>query len=147
MKKLVTLLLLACAAPTFNISSQAQSVAISAADRTAVSVPLETYIKAQENGDGALLLTAFHKDAMLIGADKSGMFTLSAKQYARGFPGKPADDEAQRKRSFEILSVTNDAAVALVILDYPKVKYADYMSLIKIKGEWKIVHKTFFADR
>ncbi len=84
---------------------------------------------------------------MLFGADKSGDFKLTIQQYAKSFSGKPADDEAQRKRSYQILSVSSDAAVALVVLDYPDVKYADYMSLLKIKGEWKIVNKTFFAER
>jgi Putative lumazine-binding len=125
----------------------AQSTPISAEVRTAVSVPLETYIRAQERGDGTLLMTAFRRDAILQGADNSGAVKLTAAQYARGFSGRPAEDEAQRKRSFEILSVVNDAAIAVVILDYPSVKYTDYMSLLKINGEWKIVNKTFYAER
>jgi Putative lumazine-binding len=149
MKRLAILLSLslALAVSALQVSAQAQPAALSEADRAAVSVPLETYVKAQANGDGALLLTAFHKDAKLIGADKSGMITLTIQQYARSFSGKPADDEVQRKRSYEILHMANDAAIALVILDYPKVKYTDYMNLIKIKGEWKIVHKSFYAER
>jgi Putative lumazine-binding len=147
MKKFILLAALTVATQFVSATTQAQTATISEADRRGVAVPLEVYIKAQSLNDGALLMTAFHKDAQLIGADQSGMFTLSAKQYARGFSGKPDADEAQRKRSYEILSVTNDAAIAVVVLDYPKVKYTDYMSLLKVKGDWKIVNKTFFAER
>jgi len=31
-------------------------------------------------------------------------------------------------------------------LDYPAVKFTDYMTLLKIDGEWKIINKTFYAD-
>jgi Putative lumazine-binding len=146
----ITAAFLALAA--FSQPAAAQTVApqastISPEVRAAVSVPLETYIRAQATGDGRLLMTAFRNDAMLQGADASGTIKLSAAQYARGFNGRPADDEAQRTRSFEILSVVNDAAIAVVVLDYPRVKYTDYMSLLKINGEWKIVNKTFFAQR
>jgi hypothetical protein len=36
--------------------------------------------------------------------------------------------------------------VGKVVLDYPTVKFADYMSLLKINGEWKIVNKAFHAE-
>jgi Putative lumazine-binding len=147
MKLNLPLSLAAVAVAAFTQPVTAQTVAIAPEVRVAVSLPLETYIRAQATGDGRLLMTAFRSDAILQGADNSGTVKLTAAQYARGFSGRPADDEAQRKRSFEILSVVNDAAIAIVVLDYPSVKYTDYMSLLKINGEWKIVNKTFFAQR
>jgi hypothetical protein len=33
------------------------------------------------------------------------------------------------------------------VLDYPQVKFTDYMSLLKIDGEWRIVNKTFYAEQ
>ncbi len=147
MKLNLPLAFVALSAACFATPAFAQSILITPEARAAVSVPLETYIRAQERGDGTLLMTAFRRDAILQGADNSGTVKLTAAQYARGFSGRPAEDEAQRKRSFEILSVVNDAAVAIVVLDYPRVKYTDYMSLLKINGEWKIVNKTFFAER
>jgi hypothetical protein len=32
------------------------------------------------------------------------------------------------------------------VLDYPTVKFVDYMTLLKINGEWKIVNKSFYAE-
>jgi hypothetical protein len=66
----------------------------------------------------------------------------------RAFTGKPAADEEQRKtgRKIESIDVTGNAAVARIILDYPTVKFVDYMTLLKINGEWKIVNKSFYAE-
>lgn len=32
------------------------------------------------------------------------------------------------------------------MLEYPTVTYTDYMSLLKVDGEWKIVNKVFYAE-
>ena len=60
--------------------------------------------------------------------------------------GKPAADESKRKRAIEAIDVVGNAAVARIILDYPTVKFIDYMTLLKINGEWKIVNKSFYAE-
>ncbi|HEV2666973.1 MAG TPA: nuclear transport factor 2 family protein [Blastocatellia bacterium] len=33
-----------------------------------------------------------------------------------------------------------------MVLDYPTVKFTDYMALLKVDGEWKIINKTFYAE-
>ncbi len=37
--------------------------------------------------------------------------------------------------------------MAKLVLDYPEVKFTDYMSLLKVDGEWKIVNKIFSVQR
>jgi hypothetical protein len=32
-------------------------------------------------------------------------------------------------------------------LDYPKVVFTDYMSMLKVDGRWVIVNKTFYAKQ
>ena len=71
---------------------------------------------------------------------------MSAEEFAAIFKGTPAPDEAKRKRSFEILDVAGNAAIAKVSLDCPAVKYTDYMTLLKVDGEWKIINKSFHAE-
>ena len=41
------------------------------------------------------------------------------------------------------IDITGTAAIAKVELDYPDVFFTDYMSLLKVDGEWKIVDKIF----
>lgn len=78
---------------------------------------------------------------------RDGKFTTrSFADYIAGFTGKPAADEAARKRSIESIDVAGNAASAKIILDYPATRFVDYMSLLKIDGEWKIVTKIFYAE-
>jgi hypothetical protein len=73
--------------------------------------------------------------------------TRTAAEFIAGASGKPAADEAERKRRIDWIDVTGDAAVAKLTLIYPAVTFTDYMTLLKIDGEWKIVNKSFFAER
>jgi len=115
-------------------------------DKRAVAVPLENYIKAHATGDGEFIRKAFHTEAKVMFFADGKFNQWSAEEFAARFTGKPAADENKRKRSFEIIDVSGNAAIAKVVLDYPTVKFTDYMTLLKIDGEWKIINKTFYAD-
>ena len=67
----------------------------------------------------------------------------TSADYIAGFTGKPAADEAQRKRRVILTDVTGDVAVAKVELDFPEVKFTDYFTLARLGGQWKIIHKTY----
>ena len=128
----------------FTGSASAQS-----SEEAAVRVPLENYIKAHATGDPEYARKAFHSEGNMIwireGKYSSEPFDAFIK---RAFTGKPAADEAKRKegRRIEAVDVSGNAAVARIVLDYPTVKFVDYMTLLKIDGEWKIVNKSFYAE-
>ncbi len=114
-------------------------------DEAAARIPVEMYLKAQATGDPELIRKAFHPEAKLF-FNREGKFTqLTRDEFAARFSGKPAPDEAQRKRTIDSLTVTGDAAMAKLTLDYPNAVLTDYLSLLKVDGEWKIVHKIFNA--
>ena len=119
------------------------------AEESAVRVPLENYIKAHATGDPEYARKAFHSEGNMIwireGKYSSETFDNFIK---RAFTGKPAADEAKRKegRRIEAVDISGNAAVARIVLDYPTVKFVDYMTLLKIDGEWKIVNKSFYAE-
>jgi len=116
------------------------------AEKDAVKLPLENYIKGHATGDGEYMKKAFHTEGNLIFIRDGKYTTRSFTEYIAGFTGKPAPDEAQRRRSIEAIDVNGNAAVAKIVLDYPSVKFIDYMTLLKINGEWKIVNKSFYAE-
>ena len=117
-----------------------------ASDKEAVRVPLENYLKGHATGDGEYMRKAFHTEGNLVFVRDGKFTTRSFADYIAGFTGKPAADEAQRKRSIESVDVAGNAASAKIILDYPTTRFVDYMSLLKIDGEWKIVNKIFYAE-
>ena len=118
----------------------------SAEEKKAVGVPLENYFKAQATGNGDLIRQAFHTEGKIIFISEGKFTQWSVEEFAGRFNGKSAADEEKRKRSFDILDIAGNAAIAKVTLDYPTVKFTDYMTLLKIDGEWKIINKTFTSE-
>ena len=135
------LLFIALIVSLFSIHALGQ-----ASDKDAVRVPLENYIKGHATGDGEFMRKAFHTEGNLIFIRDGKYSTRSFADYIGGFTGKPAADEAGRKRSIESIDVAGNAASAKIVLDYPTTRFVDYMSLLKINGEWKIVNKIFYAE-
>ncbi len=115
-------------------------------EKDSVRVPLENYIKGQETGDPEYMKKAFHTEGNLIFIRDGKYSTRSFADYIAGMSGKPAADESKRKRSIESIDVAGNAAVARIVLDYPTTRFVDYMTLLKINGEWKIVNKSFYAE-
>jgi len=125
------------------------SVVAQSSDHDAVNRVMQKMMRAFEAGDANLAFEVLRKDGVVVGysTSKGNVVTQTAEEWAKGFPGKPADDEAQRKRSYEIVDVTENAAVVKVMLDYPGWKGLDYLALSKIDGKWMIVSKSWSGQR
>ena len=120
-----------------------------ASEKDAVRVPLENYIKAHATGDPEYARKAFHTEGNMTFI-REGKYTSETFDsfIKRAFTGKPAADEYKRQggRKIEAVDVNGNAAVAKIVLDYPNVRFVDFMTLLKINGEWKIVNKSFYAE-
>jgi hypothetical protein len=116
------------------------------AEEAAARVPLENYLKGHATGDPEFFKKAFHPEAKLFWFRDGKFGTRTSAEYIAGASGKPAADETQRKRWIESVNITGNTGVAKLVLDYPQVKFTDYMSLLKVDGEWKIINKTFYAE-
>ena len=118
------------------------------ADEAAVRAALQHYIQGHATGDGAHMRIAFHPQARLFWSSADTLATRTSDEYIGRMSGKPAADEASgvRKRRIESVDVTGNAAIGKIVLDYPDAYIVDYMSLVKTKGEWKIVNKIFMTE-
>lgn len=120
------------------------------AEEAAVRQAIEHYFRGHATGNGEHFKKVFHTEAKLFFIREGKFSQITRADYiARaGTSDKPAAaDEAQRKRYIESVDVTGNAAVAKVILDYPNVRFTDYMSMLKVDGEWRIVNKTFVSEQ
>ena len=115
-------------------------------EEQAARVPLEHYLQGHATGDGAHFRAAFHPEAKLFFIREGKLTTRTSEEYIAGAAGRPPADEAQRKRWIESVDLAGNAGVAKIILDYPNTRYVEYLTLLKIDGEWKIVNKTFYAE-
>jgi Putative lumazine-binding len=124
-------------------STNGSSMATSEAE---ARVPLDNYIQGHATGNGDFMRKAFHTDAKIMAFRDGKLMNMTAEEFASRFNGKPAADEAQRKRRIENVEITGNAGVGKIVLEYPTVTYTDYMSLLKVGDEWKIVNKVFYAE-
>ena len=122
MKRIVLLGLIAVAALATWQAVRAQN-----AEETAVRQALEHYMRGHATGQGEHFRKIFHPDAKLFAVRDGKYWQLTSEEYIARASGKPADDEAQRKRRIETVDVTGNAAVAKIVLEYPTVTFTDYM--------------------
>lgn len=112
-------------------------------EEAGVRKALEAYIEGHRTGQADAFRRAFQPEARMLSV-REGKFTImEISEYISRAPGKPAADEAERKRSIDFIDISDNgmAAVARLTLDYPTVKFTDYMTLLKVDGEWRIVNK------
>jgi hypothetical protein len=123
----------------------AHSAQVAAVD-AAVRAPLEAYLTGHATGAQEAFRAAFHPDAELWGTRNGALIRMTAEEYVGRASGAPAADEAQRRRWIESVEVVGDTAYAKIVLDYPAVRFTDWMTLMKIDGRWLIVNKAFLAE-
>ena len=115
-------------------------------DLEAVDKVMQTFMRAYTTADNARAKEVFRSDGVMIGytaSRGSALVSRTGEQFAEGFNGTPAADEAQRKRSYEIVDVAENLAAARVSLDYPGWIGVDYVVLLKTDGKWMIASKTW----
>lgn len=112
-------------------------------EERAVRDTVALYFRGHATGDRSYWREAFHLSAVLFW-NKDGAFSQrTSADFIAGAAGKPAADEARRRRRIAMVDITGDVAVVKVELHYPERRFTDYLSLLKVDGSWKIVNKTF----
>jgi 3-hydroxyisobutyrate dehydrogenase len=116
-----------------------------AADDAGVRAALTHYLQGHATGDPSHFRKAFLPTAHIEGLRDGRFVSMTLDEYCGRFPGKPAADEATRRRTIDSVDVTGTAAMARVTLIYGPTTLRDYFVLLKVDGEWKIANKTFSA--
>ncbi len=111
-------------------------------DYSAIEKTVHYYLDGGTNNDYETLKKAFHKDARMqfIGGEYKN---VNALEFFSGMKPGPKQDRTTRVVSID---VTGSAASAQLQIDYPTFSFIDYMHLLKIDGEWKIVSKIFYRQ-
>jgi hypothetical protein len=114
------------------------------ADEAGVRKALNAYFEAQATGQSEHFRRGMHADMRMSFVRDGKLVHRNLDEFVGGnSSGKPFPDEAKRKRKIVMVDITGTAAVAKIELDYPDVFFTDYMSLLNVDGEWKIVDKIF----
>jgi hypothetical protein len=116
-------------------------------DEAAIRETVQVYLHGLKFNDVESLKKAFYPEARLFFVKKNGeLGQLTQEQWYEGFKGS-AGKEEQGELQVAALDVTGTIASVKVEEDYPTSHYTDYVSLLKLNGEWKIVNKVFYARK
>ena len=125
-----------CLLPTTQMSCQSS-------DLLAIEKVLNDYMIGGMERDVERVVSAFHPQAMMKYI-KDGKYTeVNAKEFFGG--GKPGP---KLERTNEIVSVdiSGHVAVAVLKLKYEKRLFTDFMTLMKVDGQWLIINKSFHLE-
>ena len=103
---------------------------------------LNDYMEGTANGEPARVKKAFHKDLNLYHIKNGELAVWKGTNYTNNIKeGKKSN------RIGRIVSIDQEgnAAMAKIEIKMPNLKriYTDYLMLLKIGEEWKIIHKSF----
>jgi hypothetical protein len=137
MKRFIAIL---SASALLSVSGIAQT-----SDEQQVRSTVNQYFKRHATGDPAEMRKAFLPTAHIEGMREGKFVSWTAEEYCSRFSGKPAADEASRKRTIDRVDVSGTAAMASATLVHGQTTFTDYFVLLKVNGEWKIANKVYSA--
>lgn len=110
------------------------------------------YFNGAAKGDQALLSKSFdmeHGHIKMLGVDektgKETLKTLPLSEFAKFF--KQATKDTWEAEVLSVDIVKNKMAMVKLNFHTPKTHYIDYLVMHKRNGEWRIVNKTFVAEK
>ena len=141
MRILSTFLLSLVLLHTSPNASRAQSVADA---YPAIAEAVNYYLEGGTNNDFETLKKAFHETATMKYMNNGDYTEVNALAFfEQGMKPGPAQN---RKTRIVSIDVAGNAAFAKLEIEYPTFTFVDYMHLLEIDGEWKIVSKIFYRQ-
>ena len=110
-----------------------------------VKKTLSYYLDGGTNNDFNTLQKAFHKDARMKYIRQGTYHDVNAIEFfkTRVKPGP----KQNRKTSIKSVNIAGNAASAVLEIEYETFSFTDYMNLLKIDSEWKVVNKIFYRNQ
>lgn len=118
-------------------------------DVSAVEKVVWTYLDGLHEGDTAKLAEAFHEGSHLYSMHEGGVSDLPRDKWLEMVKGRPSGKSKGLARTDRIISIDfsgpETAFVKLECSLHPRY-FTDYLTLLKLKGGWKVVSKTFRTE-
>lgn len=111
-------------------------------DYELVAQTVNYYLEGGNNNDYETLKKAFHETATMKYITEEGYQEVNALEFFSGMDAsKP---KPTRKTRISDITISGHAANARLEIEYETFSFVDFMNLLKIDGEWKIVNKIFY---
>ncbi|MES0171246.1 nuclear transport factor 2 family protein [Mesorhizobium sp. M0006] len=116
---------------------------MSQTDESLITATIEGYVLAMSTGAEEGLRAAFHPRASIIGNFQGAVEWLSVDAYVGEVMGAGLPPNTSPNWTVASLDITGDTATVKVEDEFGTTRFTDYLSLLKIAGEWKIVSKLY----
>ena len=133
----VTLFVTFLSAPNMRALAQAGS------DEAGVRTAISQYFRGHATASADEMRKAFLPTAHIEGIRQGKFVSWTVDDYVGNFKGKPAADEATRKRTIDRVDISGTAAMAKATLVHGRTTFTDYFVLLKVDDEWKIANKVY----
>ncbi len=118
------------------VSLQAQESNFELIEKT-----LSYYLEGGTTNNFEMLKKAFHPTATMKFVGDKYTEVNAIEFFKKGMKPGPKQN---RKTRIVSINVSGNAANAQLEIEYPTFMFIDYMNMLKINGEWKIVSKIFY---
>lgn len=118
-----------------------------AEEKTAITATIQAYFNGMMDRDVEKLQQAFFSEARLIGYRGEILTVTEFKDWAANTAKGEKRDRSQFKNQIQSIEIKGYTALVKTELWWPGIYYFDYLTLMKIEGQWKIVHKTWYEEK
>jgi Putative lumazine-binding len=112
-------------------------------DVAAVAEVVRLYYEGMVSGDRAKLTRAFHPRACIVGNEGGELTWATVEEFAAECEAG-VGQTGERAWQIDGLSFAGDTALVRLGNSYAGIWYSDDLSMVRVDGDWRIVHKTFY---
>ncbi|MCK8520506.1 nuclear transport factor 2 family protein [Aquimarina sp. D1M17] len=112
---------------------------------TEIETVIANYFEGIFYGDISKLSSCFHKDTILYGDIEGANYVKNLDEYLDGVKNRKSPSELGEALQMKVIGIDVMGKIAMVKLHVPMLgyNYYDYLSIVKVNQQWKIVNKLF----
>jgi protease I len=115
-------------------------------ERKAVEQAVQYYFAGGDNEDLESMKKAFHIDAKMFFIRDGALVQVTMPEWFDRIAKAPKGSPKALSRKIVSVDIAENAASVRADSEFPTFRFIDYLSLLKINGEWKIVVKIFYRQ-
>ena len=115
-------------------------------EKKSIESTIQLYFDGMMDRNLSKLQEAFHPEARLIGYRGENFTVTSFADWSNATSKGDTKDRTKFKNVLLDVEVKGNTALAKTELFWPGIYYYDFLTLVKIDGQWKIVHKTWYEE-
>jgi hypothetical protein len=116
-------------------------------EKASIAKTIQYYFEGMMDRDKSKLDQAFDPSARLIGYRGDNFTVTPYEEWAGGTAKGEKRNPTDFQNHLVGIEIKGYTAIAKTELFWPGIYYYDFLTLVKVDGIWKIVHKTWYEEK